>query len=57
MAKKETAKEEPKLKPVRLMLPDATHHELRMEAARQNKMMAALAREAVEKYLKERRDR
>jgi plasmid stability protein len=40
------------LKAVRLELPIETHRQLRMQAAREEKSMAALCKEVVEEYLK-----
>jgi hypothetical protein len=43
-----------KLRPVRLELPEDIHKLLRMEAAKEDVSLAALARRAVEDYLKRR---
>lgn len=43
---------EEKLRPVRLELPGDVHKLLRLEAAKQDTSLAALARTAVEEYLK-----
>jgi hypothetical protein len=45
---------EPKLRAVRLELPEDVHKLLRVEAANQDTSLAALARIAVEEYLKRR---
>jgi predicted HicB family RNase H-like nuclease len=41
-----------KLRAVRLEVPEDVHEQLRIEAARQDTSLAALARVAVEEYLK-----
>jgi predicted HicB family RNase H-like nuclease len=43
------------LRAVRLELPPETHKQLRLEAARQDTSLAALARIAVEEYLAKRK--
>jgi predicted HicB family RNase H-like nuclease len=50
MEAKVTATEE-KLRAVRLELPEDVHKMLRLEAAKQDSSLAALARTAVEEYL------
>lgn len=51
--KEMTAATEPALKSVRLDLPPATHRLLRLVAADDEVSMAACARDALEKYLRE----
>ena len=48
---------EEKLRAVRLELPEPVHKLLRLEAAKQDTSLAALARTAVEDYLKRKENR
>ena len=50
-----TTATEPKLRAVRLELPENVHTLLRLEAAKQDTSLAALARIAVEEYLSRRK--